>query len=92
MDQVYKQIVQFQYKCNDYIDDHSASSATSLKQEVQRLEDEAQVKKNPISLENRVKTVIQLLEKCGESNAISHGHVQELVRTCDNLREQLRKV
>ena len=60
MDQIYKEIVRLQYKCNDYIDNHSASSAQSLKQEVQRLEDETQVNKNPISLENRIESIVRV--------------------------------
>ncbi len=37
MDHLYKRIVTFQHKCNDYIDDHAHAVARSLKNEVQRL-------------------------------------------------------
>ena len=92
MDQIYKEIVRLQYKCNDYIDNPSASSAQSLKQEVQRLEDETQVNKNPISLENKIESIVRILELCGESGAMSHSHVSELARFFEELREDLRKL
>ena len=90
MDHLYKQIVAFQRKCNDYIDDHAHNIARSLKQEVQRLEDEAQVRKHPRSLEDRVKRVIQQLEHAGEHGVMSHHHVRELVERGEDFRRELR--
>lgn len=92
MDQIYKQIVSFQHKCKDYIDDNSLPSTRSLQQAVQKLEDEAQGGKNPISLENRVKEIIGILEGVGDHNAMSHGHAEELIEQCEHLRSQLRKM
>lgn len=92
MDELYKDIVAFQRRCNDYIDDPSSNTANSLKQEVQRLEDEAQVGKNPRSLEDRVKQVIRLLEQASEDETISHGHANELVDKCEDFRRDLQKL
>lgn len=92
MDQLYKEIVSFQHRCNDYIDDDTASIANSLKQEVQRLEDEAQVGKNPRSLEDRIKQIIRLLEQAGQAEAISHGHADELIDQCEDFRRELQKL
>lgn len=92
MDQLYKEIVSFQHRCNDYIDDDTANVTRSLKQEVQRLEDEAQVGKNPRSLEERVKQVIRLLEQAGEDEAMSHGHADELIDKCEDFRRELQRL
>jgi hypothetical protein len=92
MDQLYKRIVAFQHKCNDYIDDHAHAAARSLKNEIQRLEDEAQVRKHPRSLEDRVKQVIKQLEHAGSHGVMSPGHVNELVRVSENFREELRSM
>lgn len=92
MDQLYKRIVAFQHKCNDYIDDHSHAVARSLKNEIQRLEDEAQVRKHPRSLESRVKQVIQQLEHAGRQGVMSPGHASELLRVSENFREELRSM
>lgn len=92
MDQLYKEIVSLQHRCNDYIDDNTTNVARSLRQEVQRLEDEAQTGKNPRSLEDRIKQVIRLLEQAGEDETISHGHANELVDQCEDLRQKLQKL
>lgn len=92
MEHIYKQIVNLQFKCNDYIDDHYSSSAKSLKSEVQRLEDEAQVRKNATSLQHRVDSVIKYLEHCGDSGSMSHGHVNELVSKFEQIRHELGKL
>lgn len=92
MDQIYKQIVQFQRKCNDYTDDRSAPIARSLQQAVQKLEDEAQAGKNPRSLDDRLKGIIRLLEEVGSESAMSQNHVGELIRQCESLQEELRRL
>lgn len=92
MDQIHKLIVQLQNKCNDCIDNKSALSARALQQSVQKLEDEAQVGKNPRSIEEQIKSVIQRLEDTEHDGAMSSGHVNELVNQCEHLREQIRKL
>lgn len=92
MDHLYKEIVSFQQKCNDYLDDPSHSLAGSLKREVQALEDDAQVRKNPHSIEDRVKRLIQLLEEAGKENVMSHDHANELIERCEDFREELQKL
>ena len=92
MDHLHKEALAFQKRVNDRIDDNSHHIAQKLKQEVQRLEDEIQVKKNPITVENRVKVVIELLEEAGEHEVISHHHVQQLARECEEFQEELRKM
>lgn len=92
MDQIYKDILSFQYKVNDRIDDHSHGLAKQLKQEVQRLEDEAQVRKNPRSLEDRVKRIVGILEGAFETDMMSNHHISDLINKCENFRHQLKKL
>lgn len=92
MDQLYKSIVSFQHRTNDYIDDPSHHVAQSLKQEVQRLEDEAQVRKSAYSLEDRVKQVIRLLEQASEDEVMSHSHADQLIDECEDFRRELQKL
>lgn len=92
MDQIYRQIVNLQHKCNDWMDDPSASSAKSLRSEVQRLEDEAQMGKNPQSLEHRARSVIRLLDEVGRSGAMSHYHADELIGQFENIANQLKRL
>ncbi len=92
MDQLYREIVSFQHRVNDYTDDTSTNISRALKQEVQRLEDEAQVGKNPRSLEDRVKQVIQLLHEAGEAGSMSPRHADELKDQCEDFRRELQKL
>lgn len=92
MDHLYKEILRFQHNVNDRLDDPSHNLAKSLKQEVQRLEDEAQVRKNPRSLEDRVKRIIRLLEEVGHAKVMSHHDVDDLIERCEDFRKDLRKM
>lgn len=92
MDHLYKEIIAFQRKSNDYLDDPTHSLAQQLKQEVQRLEDEAQVGKNPRTLEERVKSVIRILEEVGNDKIMSHNHADELADMCEEFIQDLRKL
>lgn len=92
MDHLYKQILAFQHRSNDYIDDPTHHVATSLKQAVQRLEDDVQVKKNPHSVEGQIKRVLQLLEKASEDSVMSHHHADELIKQCEEFIQDLRKL
>jgi hypothetical protein len=92
MDQIYRQIVSFQHRVNDYTDDDTTNISRALKQEVQRLEDEAQVGKNPRSLDDRVKQVIRLLQQAGETASMSPYHADELKDQCEDFRRELQKL
>lgn len=92
MDQLYKKVLAFQHRTNDYIDDHSHHVAHSLKQAVQRLEDAVQVKKNVHSIDDHLKQVIRLLEQAKEDEVMSYHHAVELLRTSESFREELRKI
>lgn len=92
MDQLYKEIVSFQFKVNDQIDDHSHAIAKTLKREVQQLEDEVQTRKNPRSVEHRVKGIIQILEQAGHAEVMSHEHVHHFVHECEDFRKKLQQL
>lgn len=92
MDDVYKQAITMQHKLRDYIDDPSHAIVAQLKNEVQRLTDEIEVKKNPRSIEDRVKIIIRLIESAEGTNAISHNHLDDLSDLCEDLRQDLRKL
>ena len=92
MNHFYKKILAFQHKTNDYIDDHSHHVAQSLKQAVQRLEDDVQVGKNVHSIDADLKQVISLLEKAQDNEVMSHHHTLELLRLSENFREEARKI
>ena len=90
MDELYKEIVSFQHRCSDYIDDPSSGAARSLIQEAQRLEDDTQVRKDPRSIEGRVQSVIGKLENASEHGAMRPDHAEELIDQCEDFRRKLQ--
>lgn len=92
MDHLYKQVLAFQHRVKDCTDDPKHPTAQALKQAVQRLEDDVQVRKNPRSVEDQVKRVIQALEHAGKSESMSHHHVDYLIEQCEDFRRDLRKM
>ena len=91
MDQIYTSIVSFQYRVNDYIDDPSHPAANALKQAVQRLEDDVQVRKNAHSIEDQLTRVEHALHHAGREQVMSQSHVNELVRQCEHFEHEIRK-
>jgi len=92
MDQIHRNIIKFQSRCNDYIDDHSISSVRSLKSKVQRLEDEAQVGKSAGTIEGRLEDVIEELNIVAGDGGMSQGHVNSLQSEARSLMQQLRRI
>lgn len=92
MQDVYKQAIALQHKLRDYVDDPSHAVIGQLKAEVQRLTDEIESRKNPRSLEDRVKQIIRLLESAEGSPAMSNHHIDDLRDRCEDIRQDLRKL
>lgn len=92
MSQLHDEALAFQRRVNDYTDDHSHNVAQSLRREIQAFEDEIQVNKNPRSIENRVKVIIELLEAAKSQGVISSGDAVQLIRIAEEFREKLRKL
>jgi hypothetical protein len=92
MDNIYRQAVSMLNKLGTYIDEPNNQAAKQLKSEVQRLTDEIEVKKNPRSLEDRVKNILNLTDKAQAAGIIDHHHADDLEDTCRDLQQQLRKL
>ncbi len=92
MDNIYKQATQLQFKLRDYLDQPNHAAATQLSNEVQRLTDEIESKKNPRSLEDRVKTIIRQLEVAERAQVLDDNHADDLRDRCEDLRQDLRKL
>lgn len=92
MDHLYSEVLAFQHRNKDWIDVPNHPTGQALLQAVQRLEDDMQVRKNPRSIEDQVKRVIQALEKASHEKVMSHHHVDELIDECEDFRRQLKKM
>ncbi len=92
MDHFYKDILRFQIDVKQCIDDRNSPIARKLTDEVQRLEDAVQVKKNPNSIEDIVKRVQSILEEAGHHEVMSHNDVHSLEHRCEHFVQELRKM
>jgi hypothetical protein len=87
------QVISTQRRFNDLLDDPSAGAAQILKREIQALEDDLQVKKNPRTIEDRVKHIIHLLE--GEAKAeriMNYEHLEMFCHQFEHFRGHLQKL
>jgi len=92
MDNIYQQIVNLQRNFRSYADQPQAAAARSLETEIQRLEDEAQVRKNPRSLEDRIKSIIRQLDALNDPKVIDDHHVNDLRSQLENISAALRSL
>lgn len=92
MDNVYKKVQNLHNRFKDAVDEPQAAIATSLRNDIQRLEDEIEMKKNKGTLEDRVKDIIRKLESHRNDSFMSHDDVKFLIDRFDDLRQEIRKL
>lgn len=78
------------YRFKDVVDDTAAASG--LAGEVRNIVEDFEMNKNPHSIEDRIKRVIESLKELrrGDSNTMDFGDVDELIDQYEDLRESLR--
>lgn len=92
MEELRQRVITMQHKVNDLLDQPGHSVARRLKSEIQGLEDDLQVKKNAITIEDRVKRIIRILENDMEEEIMDVSHSMMLVKWFEEVREQLRRM
>ena len=92
MSDLYREVINLRHKLNNVIDNPSHPSAQALKKEVQALEDDMQVKKNPKSLESRVVRVINTLKQAEHAGVISQSDVNNIHKQFEEIQQELRKL
>lgn len=78
------------YRFNDVVDDKAAAGA--LLGNVRNVVEEFEMNKNPHSIEDRVKNIIEEVKQIarGETQIMDRGNAEELVHSYEKLREQIR--
>lgn len=93
MEDLRKQVITIQFKIKDLLDQPSDAAAAKLTNEVQGLEDDLQVQRNPHSIEDRVKRIISLLGgDARRAPIMNHEHLQMLEDWFEDFRERVRKL
>ncbi|HSX08350.1 MAG TPA: hypothetical protein VLG11_05645 [Candidatus Saccharimonadales bacterium] len=93
MENIRQEVIKIQRKINDLMDDAGHAAAALLRKEVQGLEDDLQVKKHALTIEARVKRIIDLLQ--GEAKAariMNYEHLDMFRKYFEELRQTLRKM
>jgi hypothetical protein len=91
MDNIYKQVIELQNKFRGYIDQPNSLMGVNLRNEIQRLEDDVQTKKNKGSLEARAKGIVKLLDNA-DSSVMDDNHIDDLRDRCLDLIQDIRKL
>jgi translation initiation factor 2B subunit (eIF-2B alpha/beta/delta family) len=92
-DNMHKRAVDMQHHFHDKVDDHNHPTAHLLREEIRHLEDDIQSKKQPRSIENRIKTIqTQLLRSQHSGEAVFDPTSSvALHRQFEDLRREIRK-
>jgi len=82
-----------EFRIRDVLDDKSHHISQELLSESRRLVDELEVKKNPRSLEDRIKHIMRTLHHAKEYNQIvmDSVHIEELHKSFEHFMMELRK-
>lgn len=93
MDQLRQQVIATERKINDLLDKPNDPAASRLRTEMRGLEDDLQSKKNPVSIEDRVKRIISLLDgEAKQHQIMNYEHLDMFRDYFNNLREILRRM
>lgn len=89
---LYKEVQKLRFKIQDMLDDHAHQLGQSLKRDIQRLEDEMEMSKNPRVLEDRIKGIQRTLVAVGENDQVmDHHHSDMLHDIFEDMRMKLRR-
>lgn len=93
MDQLRQQVIAMDRKIRDLLDNPGDSAAQRLLSEVKGLEDDLQAKKNPVTIEDRVKRIISVLDGPAKANRImNYEHLDMFKQWFNGLRQTLSRM
>lgn len=92
MDRIYRQAIELQNRFRSYVDQPNHPAMAGLRDEIQKLTDEIEMKKNKLSLEERVKSLIRRLEAIPGDQLMDHRDIDDLIDRCNDLRNDIRKL
>jgi uncharacterized protein YoxC len=85
-------VVNLRNQIHNATGDSNDSAAQELRQQAQHLEDDVQVRKNPRDVENRIKTLQQLVQRASSSGStISYEAADNFHDNLEQLRQSVRQ-
>ncbi|HZM64215.1 MAG TPA: hypothetical protein VFB59_03720 [Candidatus Saccharimonadales bacterium] len=93
MEQLRQQVIATQGTFEDLLDKPNDAVAQKLRAELRGLEDDLQVKKNPITVGDRIKHIIALLDGPAAQNQImDYRHLTMLRQRLSTIRQALSRM
>lgn len=92
MEELHKDIIKLQRNFRDRLDDRNHSGAKELDNAIQRLEDDIQIKKNPRSIEDQIKRVIQMLRNADGKGFIDNRDLDDFIDRLEDMRRDVQKL
>ncbi|HEX3568381.1 MAG TPA: hypothetical protein VHT70_01760 [Candidatus Saccharimonadales bacterium] len=91
---LYKQVRNMEFRVHDALDRPQDGDAQSLVREVKRLEDEMEMAKSPRSLEDRIKSIQEMLwqVRSREGGYMSVDDADEFWHIFEDMRRMLRSL
>lgn len=88
---IYKQVCDLEFRVHDALDQPQDSGAQSLVREVKHLEDDMEMTKSPRSLEDRIKSIQEMLwqVRSREGGYMSVDDADALWRNFEDMRQVL---
>lgn len=92
MDELHTQVVRLQNHFKDCVDQPNAPIAISIRNEMQRLEDDLQAKKHPGSIEGRVEGIIRMFESIKDSSVLDYNDISSFRSQFEAMKQTLRRL
>jgi hypothetical protein len=90
---LYQQARDLQFQVHDALDDPQHPTAFALRQEMQHLVDDIEVRKNPRDIENRIKTIQHTMMEARTQphSFMDPSHADYFHHTYEQIRENVRR-
>ena len=92
MDELRKQAEQLQNKIRNNLDQPRHAHAQSLTKEVENLILDIRAKKQKLSIENRIKEIIKILEAFTDDTIMDYRHIDEIIQHSNDMRQSTQKL
>ena len=91
---LYQQARDLQYQFHDAIGTNEHPIAFDLRQEMQHLVDDLEIKKNPRDIENRIKTIQHQMQEARNqgANLMTFEHTDHFSRSYEQMRRDVRRL
>jgi hypothetical protein len=92
MEDLHKKAEQIQNKLKNYIDMPEHPTAQALTRDIDRLIQDIRAKKNPLSIENRIKDLIKHIESFVDDKVMDFRHADDLLDNFNSMRQDVRSI